>query len=50
MESLLPKVSWKYENVVFRVYMYNNRNPFCYLWSITVFLEFLLRASRPLKE
>ena len=49
MESLLPKVSWKYENVVFRVYMYNTRIYFV-IWSITVFLEFLLRASRPLKE
>ena len=49
MESLLPKVSWKYENVVFRVYMNNNRIHFV-IWSITVFLEFLLRASRPLKE
>ena len=50
MESLLPKVSWKNENVVFRVYMYNNCNPFSYLWSITVFLGFLLQVSRPLKE
>lgn len=37
MESLPPKVSGKYENVVFRVYMYNNRNPFCYLVNYCVF-------------
>ena len=49
MESLLPKVSWKYENVAFRVYMYNNRIHFV-IWSITVFLEFLLRVSKPLNE
>ena len=49
MENLLPEVSWKYENVVFRVCIYNNRIHFV-IWSITVFLEFLLRVSRPLNE
>lgn len=49
MARLLPTVSWKFENVEFRVYMYNNRIHFI-IWSITVFLEFLLRVSRPLNE
>ena len=49
MDNLLPKVSWKYENVVFRVCIYNNRIHFV-IWSITVFLEFPLRVSRPLNE